>query len=154
MSGGTALKLFGLALIVFAVASGLRRTYFWAVTPVSWLSTATEKSPVLFAASGAIAAARAWVGSAAGTDVASTDVVALGLAVLVNVLVAAAERALGWASPDTVDAATSPSTPTTTAANPAPATTAASMTSTRWRVHAGPDLRPMRSASGIHLRRS
>jgi hypothetical protein len=36
MSVGTALKLFGLALIVFAVAFGLRRTYFWDVTPVSW----------------------------------------------------------------------------------------------------------------------
>jgi hypothetical protein len=36
MSVGTALKLFGLALIVFAVAFGLRRSFFWNVTPVSW----------------------------------------------------------------------------------------------------------------------
>jgi hypothetical protein len=36
MSVGTALKLFGLALIVFAVAFGLRRTFLWDVTPVSW----------------------------------------------------------------------------------------------------------------------
>ena len=36
MSIGTALKLFVLAVIVFAVAFGLRRTFFWDVTPVSW----------------------------------------------------------------------------------------------------------------------
>jgi hypothetical protein len=36
MSVGTALKFLGLALIVFAVAFGLRRTFFWDVTPVSW----------------------------------------------------------------------------------------------------------------------
>ena len=36
MSIGTALKLFVLALIVFAVAFGLRRTFLWDVTPVSW----------------------------------------------------------------------------------------------------------------------
>jgi hypothetical protein len=36
MSIGAALKLFVLALIVFAVAFGLRRTFFWDVTPVSW----------------------------------------------------------------------------------------------------------------------
>jgi hypothetical protein len=31
-----ALKLFVFALIVFAVAFGLRRSFFWDVTPVSW----------------------------------------------------------------------------------------------------------------------
>ena len=31
-----ALKLFGIALIVLAVAFSLRRTFFWDVTPVSW----------------------------------------------------------------------------------------------------------------------
>ena len=36
MSIGAALKLFVLALIIFAVAFGLRRTFFWDVTPVSW----------------------------------------------------------------------------------------------------------------------
>ena len=36
MSIGTALKLFVLAVIVFAVAFGLRRAFFWDVTPVSW----------------------------------------------------------------------------------------------------------------------
>ena len=36
MSIGAALKLFVFALIVFAVAFGLRRTFFWDVTPVSW----------------------------------------------------------------------------------------------------------------------
>ena len=36
MSIGAALKLFVLALIVFALAFGLRRTFFWDVTPVSW----------------------------------------------------------------------------------------------------------------------
>ena len=36
MSIGAALKLFVLALIVFAVAFGLRRSFFWDVTPVSW----------------------------------------------------------------------------------------------------------------------
>lgn len=36
MSVRTALKLFALALIVFAVAFGLRRTFLWDVTPVSW----------------------------------------------------------------------------------------------------------------------
>jgi hypothetical protein len=36
MSFGTALKLFVLALVVFAVAYGLRRTLFFDVTPVSW----------------------------------------------------------------------------------------------------------------------
>jgi hypothetical protein len=36
MSIGTALKLFVFALIVFAVAFGLRRSFFWDVTPVSW----------------------------------------------------------------------------------------------------------------------
>ena len=36
MSIGAALKLFVFALIIFAVAFGLRRTFFWDVTPVSW----------------------------------------------------------------------------------------------------------------------
>jgi len=36
MSIASALKLFVLALIVLAVAFGLRRTFFWDVTPVSW----------------------------------------------------------------------------------------------------------------------
>jgi hypothetical protein len=36
MSIGTALKLFVLAVIAFAVAFGLRRAFFWDVTPVSW----------------------------------------------------------------------------------------------------------------------
>jgi hypothetical protein len=36
MSIGTALKLFVLALIVFAVAFGLRRTFLWDVVSVSW----------------------------------------------------------------------------------------------------------------------
>jgi hypothetical protein len=36
MSIGAALKLFVFALIVFAVAFGLRRSFFWDVTPVSW----------------------------------------------------------------------------------------------------------------------
>jgi hypothetical protein len=36
MSIGAALKLFVLALIIFAVAFGLRRSFFWDVTPVSW----------------------------------------------------------------------------------------------------------------------
>jgi hypothetical protein len=36
MSIGTVLKLFVLALIVFAVAFGLRRAFFWNVVPVSW----------------------------------------------------------------------------------------------------------------------
>jgi hypothetical protein len=36
MSIANALKLFGVALIVFAVAFSLRRTFFWDVTPVSW----------------------------------------------------------------------------------------------------------------------
>lgn len=36
MSVRTALRLFGLAVIVFAVAFGLRRTFFWDVMPVSW----------------------------------------------------------------------------------------------------------------------
>ena len=36
MSIGTALKLFVLAVIVFAVAVGLRRAFFWDVSPVSW----------------------------------------------------------------------------------------------------------------------
>jgi len=36
MSIGAALKLFVFALIVFAVAFGLRRTFFCHVTPVSW----------------------------------------------------------------------------------------------------------------------
>ena len=35
MSIGTALKLFVLAVLVFAVAFGLRRAFFWDVTPVS-----------------------------------------------------------------------------------------------------------------------
>ena len=35
MSIGAALKLFVFALIVFAVAFGLRRSFFWDVTPVS-----------------------------------------------------------------------------------------------------------------------
>jgi hypothetical protein len=36
MSIGNALKLFAIALIVLAVAFGLRRAFFWDVTPVSW----------------------------------------------------------------------------------------------------------------------
>ena len=36
MSISTALRLFVLALIVFAIAFGLRHTFFWDVTPVSW----------------------------------------------------------------------------------------------------------------------
>jgi hypothetical protein len=36
MSIGAALKLFVFALIVFAVAFGLRRSFFWDATPVSW----------------------------------------------------------------------------------------------------------------------
>lgn len=36
MSIASALKLFALALIVLAVAFGLRWTFFWDVTPVSW----------------------------------------------------------------------------------------------------------------------
>jgi hypothetical protein len=36
MSIGTVLKLFVLALIVFAVAFGLRHTFLWDVAPVSW----------------------------------------------------------------------------------------------------------------------
>jgi len=36
ISIGTVLKLFALALIVFAVAFGLRRIFFWDVVPVSW----------------------------------------------------------------------------------------------------------------------
>jgi len=36
ISIGAVLKLFVLAVIVFAVAFGLRRTFFWDVMPVSW----------------------------------------------------------------------------------------------------------------------
>jgi hypothetical protein len=36
MSIRAMLKLFVLALIVFAVSFGLRRAFFWNVTPVSW----------------------------------------------------------------------------------------------------------------------
>jgi hypothetical protein len=36
ISIGAVLKLFALAVIVFAVAFGLRRTFFWDVMPVSW----------------------------------------------------------------------------------------------------------------------
>jgi len=36
MSVGTVLKLFVLALIVFAVAFALRRAFPWDVAPVSW----------------------------------------------------------------------------------------------------------------------
>jgi hypothetical protein len=36
MSVRTALRLFGFAVIVFAVAFGLRRAFFWDVMPVSW----------------------------------------------------------------------------------------------------------------------
>jgi hypothetical protein len=36
ISIGTVLKLFVLAVIVFAVSFGLRRTFFWDVVPVSW----------------------------------------------------------------------------------------------------------------------
>jgi hypothetical protein len=36
ISIGTALKLFVLAVIVFAVSFGLRRAFFWDVVPVSW----------------------------------------------------------------------------------------------------------------------
>ena len=36
MSVGTVLKLFVLALIVFAVAFALRRAFLWDVAPVSW----------------------------------------------------------------------------------------------------------------------
>ena len=36
MSIGAALKLFVLALAVFAVAFALRRAFLWDVAPVSW----------------------------------------------------------------------------------------------------------------------
>jgi hypothetical protein len=36
MSIGNALKLFALAVIVLGAAFGLRRAFFWDVTPVSW----------------------------------------------------------------------------------------------------------------------
>ena len=36
ISIGAVLKLFVLAVIVFAVAFGLQRTFFWDVMPVSW----------------------------------------------------------------------------------------------------------------------
>lgn len=36
VSIGAVLKLFVLAAIVFAVAFGLRRMFFWDVVPVSW----------------------------------------------------------------------------------------------------------------------
>jgi hypothetical protein len=36
ISIGTVLKLFVLAVIVFAVSFGLRRAFFWDVVPVSW----------------------------------------------------------------------------------------------------------------------
>jgi hypothetical protein len=36
MSVRATLKLFILALIVFAVSFGVRRVFFWNVTPVSW----------------------------------------------------------------------------------------------------------------------
>jgi len=36
ISIATVLKLFAFALIIFAVAFGLRRTFLWDVTPVSW----------------------------------------------------------------------------------------------------------------------
>jgi hypothetical protein len=36
MSIRVTLKLFGLALIIFGVAFGLRRAFVWDVTPVSW----------------------------------------------------------------------------------------------------------------------
>lgn len=36
MTVRTVLKLFVLALIVFAVSFGVRRALFWDVTPVSW----------------------------------------------------------------------------------------------------------------------
>ena len=53
MSIATVLKVFVFALIVFAVAFGLRRAFFWNVAPVSW-----EQEPQSLWALGVICYAR------------------------------------------------------------------------------------------------